>query len=87
VNLADRNAAEGVAAWREWQGGPSLLRDLTGFATQPRFVYSHEWRPYDLVVWDKQQTMHRTRRFDHREVLDVRRTTLAGDVATIAKVG
>jgi hypothetical protein len=27
--------------------------------------------------------MHRARRFDRNEVRDVRRTTLAGDVATI----
>jgi alpha-ketoglutarate-dependent 2,4-dichlorophenoxyacetate dioxygenase len=56
-----------------------FLRDLTEFATQPRFVYSHEWRPFDLVVWDNRQTMHRARRFDRNEVRDVRRTTLAGD--------
>jgi alpha-ketoglutarate-dependent 2,4-dichlorophenoxyacetate dioxygenase len=60
-----------------------FLRDLTEFATQPRFVYSHEWRPYDLVMWDNRQTMHRARRFDRNEVRDVRRTTLAGDVITI----
>ena len=60
-----------------------FLRDLTEFATQPRFVYSHEWRPFDLVMWDNRQTMHRARRFDRTEVRDVRRTTLAGDVATI----
>jgi alpha-ketoglutarate-dependent 2,4-dichlorophenoxyacetate dioxygenase len=63
-----------------------FLRDLTEFATQPRFVYSHAWRPYDLVVWDNRQTMHRARRFDRNEVRDVRRTTLGGDVATIAQV-
>jgi alpha-ketoglutarate-dependent 2,4-dichlorophenoxyacetate dioxygenase len=56
-----------------------FLRDLTEFATQPRFVYSHEWQPFDLVVWDNRQTMHRARRFDRNEVRDVRRTTLAGD--------
>jgi alpha-ketoglutarate-dependent 2,4-dichlorophenoxyacetate dioxygenase len=56
-----------------------FLRDLTEFATQPEFVYSHEWRPFDLVVWDNRQTMHRARRFDRNEVRDVRRTTLAGD--------
>jgi alpha-ketoglutarate-dependent 2,4-dichlorophenoxyacetate dioxygenase len=60
-----------------------FLRDLTEFATQPRFVYSHEWRVGDLVMWDNRSTMHRARRFDHAEVRDVRRTTLAGDVATI----
>jgi alpha-ketoglutarate-dependent 2,4-dichlorophenoxyacetate dioxygenase len=56
-----------------------FLRDLTEHATQREFVYSHEWRPYDLVMWDNRQTMHRARRFDRNEVRDVRRTTLGGD--------
>jgi alpha-ketoglutarate-dependent 2,4-dichlorophenoxyacetate dioxygenase len=61
-----------------------FLRDLTEFATQGEFVYSHKWRLNDLVMWDNRQTMHRARRFDDRnEVRDVRRTTLAGDVITI----
>jgi alpha-ketoglutarate-dependent 2,4-dichlorophenoxyacetate dioxygenase len=60
-----------------------FLRDLTEYATQREFVYSHEWRPYDLVMWDNRATMHRARRFDSNEVRDVRRTTLAGDVITI----
>jgi len=64
-----------------------FLRDLTEHATQREFVYSHKWRLHDLVVWDNRQTMHRARRFDDRnEVRDVRRTTLAGDVATIEQV-
>ena len=56
-----------------------FLRDLTEHATQREFVYSHHWRPNDLVMWDNRTTMHRARRFDHHEVRDVRRTTLAGD--------
>jgi alpha-ketoglutarate-dependent 2,4-dichlorophenoxyacetate dioxygenase len=56
-----------------------FLRDLTEHATRPEFVYSHVWRPYDLVMWDNRSTMHRARRFDRNEVRDVRRTTLAGD--------
>jgi alpha-ketoglutarate-dependent 2,4-dichlorophenoxyacetate dioxygenase len=63
-----------------------FLRDLTEFATHERFVYSHEWRLNDLVIWDNRTTMHRARRFDRNEVRDVRRTTLAGDVATIEQV-
>ena len=55
-----------------------FLRDLTEHATQSEFVYSHVWKPGDLVMWDNRATMHRGRRFDHREVRDVRRTTLAG---------
>jgi len=60
-----------------------FLRDLTEHATQREFVYSHVWRPFDLVMWDNRSTMHRARRFDRNEVRDVRRTTLAGDVITI----
>jgi alpha-ketoglutarate-dependent 2,4-dichlorophenoxyacetate dioxygenase len=61
-----------------------FLRDLTEHATQPEFVYSHAWRPGDLVMWDNRQTMHRARRFDDRnEIRDMRRTTLAGNRPTI----
>jgi alpha-ketoglutarate-dependent 2,4-dichlorophenoxyacetate dioxygenase len=62
----------------------TFLRDLTEHATQPAFVYSHEWRVHDLVMWDNRSTMHRARRFDRNEVRDVRRTTLAGDAAIAA---
>ena len=60
-----------------------FLRDLTEHATQREFVYSHDWQLHDLVIWDNRTTVHRARRFDRNEVRDVRRTTLAGDVATI----
>jgi alpha-ketoglutarate-dependent 2,4-dichlorophenoxyacetate dioxygenase len=60
-----------------------FLRDLTEHATAPAFVYSHVWRPHDLVMWDNRSTMHRARRFDRTEIRDVRRTTLAGDIATV----
>ena len=62
-----------------------LLRDLTEHATQPRFVYAHKWRLYDLVMWDNRQTMHRGRRYDERQPRDVRRTTVAGDAPTVAQ--
>jgi alpha-ketoglutarate-dependent 2,4-dichlorophenoxyacetate dioxygenase len=55
-----------------------FLRDLIEHATQPRFVYRHVWRKGDLVMWDNRTTMHRARRFDRKQIRDVRRTTLAG---------
>ncbi len=60
----------------------AFLRDLNEHATQPRFVYVHRWRPFDLVMWDNRQTMHRVRRFDASQVRDMRRTTVAGDGPT-----
>jgi len=60
------------------------MPDLTEHATQREFVYSHVWRPGDLVMWDNRQVMHRARRFgDRNEIRDMRRTTLAGDAPTI----
>jgi alpha-ketoglutarate-dependent 2,4-dichlorophenoxyacetate dioxygenase len=64
----------------------AFLRDLIEHATRDAFVYVHKWRPFDLVMWDNRQTMHRVRRFDEREVRDVRRTTVAGDAPTVAQL-
>jgi alpha-ketoglutarate-dependent 2,4-dichlorophenoxyacetate dioxygenase len=55
--------------------GRLLLRDLIEHATRPEFVYRHEWREGDLVIWDNRCTMHRGRAFDEREVRDLRRVT------------
>ena len=60
----------------------AFLRDLVEHATQSCFVYVHHWQPYDLVMWDNRQTMHRVRRFDVNTVRDMRRTTVAGDAPT-----
>jgi alpha-ketoglutarate-dependent 2,4-dichlorophenoxyacetate dioxygenase len=63
----------------------AFLRDLMEHATQTRFVYSHKWRQYDLVIWDNRQTMHRVTRFDESQVRDMRRTTVAGDATTVVQ--
>jgi alpha-ketoglutarate-dependent 2,4-dichlorophenoxyacetate dioxygenase len=63
----------------------AFIRDLTEHATQPRFVYAHQWRPFDLVMWDNRCTMHRARRYDATQVRDMRRTTVAGTAPTVAQ--
>ncbi len=63
----------------------AFLRDLTEHAVQPRFVHVHRWQPFDLVIWDNRQTMHRVRRFDAAQVRDMRRTTVAGDMPTFVE--
>ena len=63
----------------------SFLRDLVEHATQREFVYKHEWRVGDLVIWDNRQTMHRARPFPAEEARDMRRTTLVGDGPTTAQ--
>ena len=62
-----------------------FLRDLTEHATQRKFVYSHEWKQYDLVVWDNRATMHRARPFPANEVRDMHRTTVACERSTMAE--
>jgi len=60
-----------------------LIKDLTEHATQPKYVYSHAWKQYDLVMWDNRCTMHRVRAFDESQVRDMRRTTVAGSEMTV----
>lgn len=55
--------------------GRVLLADLLEHATQPAFVYRHEWRPGDLVMWDNRCTVHRGRRFDLAARRELRRVT------------
>lgn len=59
-----------------------LLRELVEHATQQKYVYAHQWRQHDLVVWDNRCTMHRVRSFDESQPRDMRRTTVAGTEMT-----
>jgi alpha-ketoglutarate-dependent 2,4-dichlorophenoxyacetate dioxygenase len=61
----------------------AFLRDLTEHATQRKFVYSHVWKQWDLVMWDNRVTMHRARPFDNAEVRDMHRTTVACELSTM----
>ena len=61
-----------------------FLLDLTEHATQRQFVYAHEWRQWDLVMWDNRVTMHRARRYDHTKARDMHRTTVACEEPTVA---
>ncbi len=52
------------------------LWELMQHAVQPQFVYRHQWRDGDLVIWDNRCTMHRATLFDdakHRR--ELRRVT------------
>jgi len=77
--------AGGIVGWPVPEAR-AFLRDLVEHATQREFVYKHQWRVGDLVMWDNRQTMHRARPFPAHEPRDMRRTTLAGDGPTAAQV-
>lgn len=55
----------------------AFLRDLAEHATQRHFVHAHQWKQWDLVMWDNRATMHRARPFNATEVRDMHRTTVA----------
>lgn len=74
--------ASHIIGWPVEKGRP-LLRELTTWCTQERFVYCHTWRQHDLVMWDNRFMLHRGLPYnesDHRRVMH--RTTVAGDGPT-----
>lgn len=57
--------------------GRALLDSLVDFASQPQFIYRHEWQQGDLLIWDNRCTLHRARPFDYFGVKrDLRRSTI-----------
>jgi alpha-ketoglutarate-dependent 2,4-dichlorophenoxyacetate dioxygenase len=61
------------------QQGRGLLDELTAFCTQPQFVYNHQWRDGDAVMWDNRCTLHRATTYDQtRYKRKLHRTTIAG---------
>jgi len=57
--------------------GRALLKELSDFATQPKYVFKVRYEPGDMVIWDNLCSMHRGGEFDevnHRR--DMRRTTV-----------
>lgn len=68
--------------------GAALIRELSDFATQDAFVYSHKWRTGDLVIWDNRCTLHRGTPFeDLKYKRDMRRTTIDEYAPSWAAVG
>jgi alpha-ketoglutarate-dependent taurine dioxygenase len=56
-----------------------LLVRLRDWATQPQFVYHHEWTMGDLVMWDNTGALHRALPYDAESGRLMIRTMLAGE--------
>jgi alpha-ketoglutarate-dependent 2,4-dichlorophenoxyacetate dioxygenase len=68
--------------------GRALLEELIAHTTQRQFVYTHRWRPRDLVMWDNRCTMHRGTDYDDlRWVRDMRRATVSDIANTCEQEG
>lgn len=61
--------------------GQALLQELLDWATQPKFVYRHEWSVGDLLIWDNTGVLHRAEPYPLDSGRVMHRTTLLGEEA------
>lgn len=55
--------AKEIAGW-SFEESRDLIDDLMDRATWKEHVYSHKWRPGDLVIWDNRCLLHRGAGYD-----------------------
>ena len=77
--------AKTIDGWSETDSRP-LLDDLLERATGEEHIYSHAWRPGDLVIWDNRCLLHRGSGYDaDRYRRYMRQTRVAGAGPTLAE--
>ena len=64
--------------------GVALLATLIAHVTQPQFIWTHEWRQGDLVMWDNRATMHRREPFPSNLRRVMNRTQIYNDTVPVA---
>ena len=62
----------------------TLLDALWAHATQRKYVWTHEWRAGDLIVWDNRCVMHRRNAFPADSRRTMHRTQVTGDAIAAA---
>lgn len=56
-----------------------IIQQIEAFATSPAFVYRHDWRVGDLVLWDDRCLLHRSLDHESRFRRVMLRTLVHGD--------
>jgi taurine dioxygenase len=56
-----------------------LLATLFDHQERPEFIYAHQWRPGDLLLWDNRCTLHARTDFSSEERRLLRRVTILGE--------
>lgn len=59
--------------------GKALIGELQAWMTRPEYVYHHEWRMGDVLMWDNTGTLHRVLPFDKSCGRRLHRVTLVGE--------
>ncbi|MGW5276331.1 TauD/TfdA dioxygenase family protein [Streptomyces sp. NPDC004044] len=66
--------------------GRALVHELIEHIGQRERVYTHSWRPDDVVMWDNRSVLHRGRRFDLTERREMRRVSTVDDSSSLGEV-
>jgi len=75
--------AKEIVGWT-FEESRALIDDLQDRATRAEHVYSHAWKPGDLVVWDNRCLLHRGSGYDADKYRRLRRQTrVAGTGPTL----
>ena len=62
----------------------ALLAEINSYIDTEKFIYSHVWEPFDLVMWDNRAVLHRATPIKGKiEKRLMVRTTVAGKTSTI----
>ena len=71
----DPSTTTGIVGMSDHEG-QRLLDELTAHATQPAFVYRHDWQIGDVVMWDNSIVLHRRDPYDGTQNRLLKRTTI-----------
>ena len=58
----------------------NLIKQLWNHMTRPDFIWEHEWRVGDLIMWDNRCVAHARGSFDPTERRLLRRITVKGEI-------
>ena len=51
----------------EAEKGARLIDELIAWTTQEQYIYSHQWRVGDVLIWDQRAVLHRGTPWNHKE--------------------
>ena len=78
----NRLMTTGIEGMSDDEAAP-LLEALFDHMEKPEFIYAHQWRVGDLVIWDNRCSTHARTDFPETERRLMLRTTVAGDVIPV----
>ena len=65
--------------------GRALAHEMIEHIGQRERVYTHYWKPHDLVMYDNRSVLHRGRRFDLNERREMRRVATVDDSTALSQ--